>query len=605
MRKLLVLLLIGHSLLAWSQKKSNAADNRLAGIEEKLQTLLADWHAAGFAVAVVEKNKLVYAKGFGYRDEENKKPVTPNTLFAIGSCTKAFTAGLLGILRNDNKVSFNEKPATYVPKLNFFNDEMNAGITVKDLMRHSTGLPRHDLSWYFFNTPDKDSLVGRIQYMEPSVHVREKWQYNNFMFLVQGVITEKITGNSWEKNISEKFFKPLVMSTSNASIAELEKSNEPAVGYEVKNDKDIVKMDYYNISGMAPAGSINSSVNEMANWLRMWIHGGKFNGKEILPASYVSEAISSQMIIGPALPTREHPDVQFSNYGYGWFLASYKGHYRVEHGGNIDGFSASTCFFPSDSVGIVVLTNQNASVIPAIVRNIVADRMLRLSLSDWNKEMKEAADKRKKNEKETAAKATSSVKKGTKPSHLPEELEGKYSLDGYGTFSVKAHHDSLFAKMGNYTYWLKHFHYDIFQPFEVTKKHKIDTANKSDMRLNFITGLNGEVERVAIYDMEPSLNKPLEFLHHPDTKEIKPERLKEYVGEYEIAGMVAKVYVKAEKNLFLFVPGQPEYELAYLGGDKFALKILSGYKLEFVHNGEKVSGCFFIQPNGTFKATRK
>ncbi len=375
MKKVIVLAFGLISTLSFSQKKQGP-DNRLAGVDEKLQAVLADWHVAGFAVAVVEKNKVVYAKGFGFRDYENKKPVTPNTLFAIGSCSKAFTSGLLGLLRNDNKISFDEKPSAYVPELRFYNDDMNADITVKDLMCHRTGLPRHDYSWYLFNTDSKDSLIKRIQYQEPSAKVRERWQYNNFMFLTQGVITEKITGKTWEENISERFFKPLGMSTSNTSITELQKSTEPSFGYTVKNDKDISKMDYYHIRGMAPAGSINSSVNEMSNWLKAWINGGKFNGKEILPASYVSDAMSSQMIIAGALPSKEHPDIQFANYGYGWFMASYKGHYRVEHGGNIDGFSASTCFFPSDSLGVVVLVNQNGSQVPSIVRNLIVDRMI-------------------------------------------------------------------------------------------------------------------------------------------------------------------------------------------------------------------------------------
>ncbi|MBS1506305.1 MAG: serine hydrolase [Bacteroidetes bacterium] len=605
MKKIITLFFAFIAVCAFSQKK-NAPDNRLAGVDAKLQAILADWHVAGFAVAVVEKDKIVYAKGFGFRDLENKKPVTPNTLFAIGSCSKAFTSGLLGILRNEDKVSFDEKPSKYVPELKFYNDEMNNGIIVKDLMSHRTGLGRHDLSWYFFNSPSKDSLVRRIQYMEPFTGVRKQWYYNNFMFLTQGVIAERITGQSWEKNIADRFFKPLGMNTSNVSIAELEKSAEPSLGYGLKNDTEIKKLDYYNISGMAPAGSINSSVNEMANWVNAWIHGGKFNGKEVLPSSYVSEAMSSQMIVGGALPSKEHPDVQFANYGYGWFLASYKGHYRVEHGGNIDGFSASTSFFPSDSVGIVVLVNQNGSPVPSIVRNIIADRMLGVAQSDWSKELKDARDKNKKEEKDTQKKKSSSVKKGTHPSHLPEEFEGGYSAEGYGKFTIRAVHDSLFAKMGHNTYWLKHYHYDVFEPFEVDKFHKIDTAEHGNMRFNFISGLNGEIERVAINDIEPTLKKPIEFVRQAAAKDIKPEELKKYVGDYEMAGMIAKVFVKAEKTLFLFVQGQPEYELVFLGNNKFAIKNLTGYKLEFEQSADgKILGVAFVQPNGTFKAKRK
>src|SRR5271170_7688254 len=148
MRKSITLLLVLATITCVGQKKSE--DKRFAGLDTAFARVLKAWHAAGFAVAVVEKNKVIYTNGYGYRDYENKKPVTPNTLFAIGSCSKAFTAGLLGVLRSENRVSFDEKPSLYIPELKFFNDEMNAAITVKDLMCHRTGLPRHDLSWYFF-----------------------------------------------------------------------------------------------------------------------------------------------------------------------------------------------------------------------------------------------------------------------------------------------------------------------------------------------------------------------------------------------------------------------------------------------------------------------
>jgi CubicO group peptidase (beta-lactamase class C family) len=599
---LFLVLIVG---LASAQKKQPAPDARLIGLDAQLQALLLEWKVAGFAVAVVEKDKVVYAKGFGFRDYENKKPVTPNTLFAIGSCSKAFTSSVLGILRNEKKIEFTERPSKYLPGLKFFSDDMDQDLTVSDLMCHRTGLPRHDYSWYLFNSDSRDSLVKRIQYQEPSIGVRQKWQYNNFMFLLQGVIAEKITGESWEKNVSDKIFKPLGMNTSNFSITEMQRSSEPALGYDVKGDKEIHKRDYYHIRGMAPAGSINSSVNEMANWMKVWIYGGKFNGKELLPPSYVTEAMSSQMVAGSGMASKEHPEIQFNNYGYGWGLNSYKGHYRVSHGGNIDGFSASTTIFPSDSVGIVVLVNQDGSTIPSIARNMLADRILKLTQTNWSKELKDLEVKGKKEEAEANAKKSSNQRKGTKSSHMLEELEGKYSHPGYGTFVLRVDHDSLFASTPLYTFWLRHYHYDVFQPFERSKLNKIDTAENSEVRFNFRTGLDGEIESASISGMEPSV-KPLEFTREPSAKEIKTGDLKKYAGEYELAGVTAKVFIKGENSLTLFVPGQPEYDLLYLGSNKFAIKNLTGFKLEFDENPTgSITGVSFVQPNGTFKAKRK
>lgn len=176
-------------------------DKRLKGLEKELNEILEATKTPGFTVAIVEGKKIIYAKGFGYRDYENKIPADANTLFAIGSSSKAFTSSILGQLRQEDKISFEESPLKYLPDLKFYNDEMNNNIIIKDLMSHRTGLPRHDYSWYLFPTNNKDSLLLRVQHQEPFTGVRKQWYYNNFMFLAQGVIAESITGKSWEENL--------------------------------------------------------------------------------------------------------------------------------------------------------------------------------------------------------------------------------------------------------------------------------------------------------------------------------------------------------------------------------------------------------------------
>ena len=301
-------------------------DKRLKGIEKEFNKILKATKAPGFAVAIVEGDKVIYSKGFGYRDYENEIPMDANTLLAIGSSSKAFTCSILGQLRQEEKISFNDSPIKYIPELRFYNEDLNSRIIIQDLMSHQTGIPRHDFSWYLFPTYSKDSLIQRIQYHEPFTGLRQQWHYNNFMFLTLGVIAERITGKSWEDNIRERFFQPLGMKRSNVSIEELEKSSNAAVGYELKKDSIISKMDYYRIAGMSPAGSINSSVNEMSNWLITWINKGKFKGEQILPEYYVTEAMSSQAVINASLPRKDFPDLHLANYGYGWVISSYRGH---------------------------------------------------------------------------------------------------------------------------------------------------------------------------------------------------------------------------------------------------------------------------------------
>ncbi|MDQ2751838.1 MAG: beta-lactamase family protein, partial [Bacteroidota bacterium] len=461
MKPVFLFITIFFSLQLFAQKQTNLAA-RLTGLDTAFARVLKTNKAAGFAVAVIDRNKVIYSKGFGYSDYENKTPVTPNTVFAIGSCTKAFTAGLLGLLNKDGKVDFDKPVETYLPELKFYNNDLNNNATLRDMMCHRTGLPRHDMSWYFFTTSNRDSLVQRIQYLEPSATLRQRWQYNNFMFMLQGVVTEKLTGKSWEDNIKERFFKPLGMSRSTVSYEDWMKTNDIAVGYTVKNDSLIDRLDYYKINGMAPAGSIASSANDMSKWVTAWVNGGKYNGVEILPAGYAAEAISSQMVINGALPTTEQPDVYFATYGFGWFLSSYRGHYRVEHGGNIDGFSASASFFPTDSVGIVVLCNQDGSSLPSIVRNLVADKLLDLKYIDWTTKVLREKEKGKRAAKEAEKLQVKDTATRYPATHLLQSYTGVFENKGYGKFQIKVVHDSLMSIQSLRPVYLRHKTYDVY-----------------------------------------------------------------------------------------------------------------------------------------------
>ncbi|MCH7513941.1 MAG: serine hydrolase [Bacteroidetes bacterium] len=575
-------------------------DKRLKGIEKEFNKILKATKAPGFAVAIVEGDKVIYSKGFGYRDYENEIPMDANTLLAIGSSSKAFTCSILGQLRQEEKISFNDSPIKYIPELRFYNEDLNSRIIIQDLMSHQTGIPRHDFSWYLFPTYSKDSLIQRIQYHEPFTGLRQQWHYNNFMFLTLGVIAERITGKSWEDNIRERFFQPLGMKRSNVSIEELEKSSNAAVGYELKKDSIISKMDYYRIAGMSPAGSINSSVNEMSNWLITWINKGKFKGEQILPEYYVTEAMSSQAVINASLPRKDFPDLHLANYGYGWVISSYRGHYRVEHSGGIDGFSANVAFYPSDSIGIVVLTNQNGSAVPSFVRNTVADRMLGTKRTDWAQEF---ISRQKKN-KEAKVESSSSKVSDTHPSHELQAYTGNYSHSGYGQFEITNQLDSMFANFKLKKYYLKHVHYDVFEPFEVSKTG-IDTTDTGPLRFNFITSDAGEIASVRM-KIEGALDHPIEFDHEPNEIDVDLATLEKYTGEYDLSGTEIKIYIKNENTLYLFVAGQPEYEVIPTDKHIFTFKTLDGFKVEFKESDDKsINQLILRQPNGTFKATRK
>lgn len=602
MKHILTLLLTtACALTALSQTKTKTPDyaKRLSGVEKELEKVLEDQKVAGYSVAVVYKDKIIYAKGFGYRDLENKKPVTPNTLFAIGSSSKAFTAAILGQLEKEGKLKIDDLATKHLPALTFKYDYMNSGITIRDMMCHRTGLSRFDYSWYLFNTANRDSLIRRVQYMEPTMKLREKWQYNNFMFLAQGMIAEKITEKTWEENIRERFFTPLKMTHSNTDIFATQKDADASLPYTVDEKFAIKKLDYYNINGMGPAGSINSCANDMGNWVSTWIMGGKFNGTEIIPGSYLREATSSQMVVSGGQPGK-YADIQFGNYGLGWFLKSYRGHYLVEHGGNIDGFSASVGFYPSDSIGIVVLTNQNGSSATGTVRNIISDRLFALEPIAWNADIKKALDEEQKKAKDTPKSGDTLQVKNTHPSHPLADYAGLYGNPAFSELLVTFKNDTLFTTITGEKSWLKHYHYDVFEFKSVEKKE--DTEESEHFLVNFGTANNGKIESLSIETDEPG--KPTVFDRKPIKVNLSGDDLSKYVGEYELDGMTVKIYLKGT-TLMVLVPGQPDYETVSVGNDTFDLAIAKGYSVKFTVENGSSKAVTFVQPNGNFTAKRK
>ena len=283
-----------------------------------------------------------------------------------------------------------------------------------------------------------------------------------------------------------------------------------------------------------------------------------------------------------------------SNYGLGWFLTGYRGHYRVEHGGNINGFSASTSFFPSDSIGIVVLCNQNGSQVPAMVRNLLSDRLLGLTYRDWQTQSFSA---------DTAAKAKAKAAMKTAVSTL-KAYTGLYTSAGKESFEISLNNDSLFLMAPVEKLYLRHYHYDVFTLMDKDDLKDADTAfNPDALRIMFRMDEGGDIGSASMPLEGPE--KPIVFTKGAKAKPMSKDSLQKYTGDYLLSGNTVKVYIKGENTLYVFVPGQPEYELIATEKDKFTLKVLPAYHVQFSGNAKgEIAELTFIQPNGSFKATK-
>ena len=537
------------------------------------------------------------AKGYGLRNVEKKLPVTPDSIFAIGSSTKAFTTMALGILAEEGKLSWDEPVVTYLPRFRLHDEVASKRMTPRDLVTHRSGLPRHDLAWYNAKLT-RQELVDRLPFLEPNEDFRVKFQYQNLMYLTAGHLSAEVAGMPWEEVLRTRILNPIGMKNSNFAVAESQKSSDFASPYTLK-DKAAIDIPFRVIDTVGPAGSINASVNDMTKWLQLHLGGGTVDGRRIVAARQIQDMHRPQMVIQSFPGLTDDAEIQQLSYGLGWFVESYRGKKRVHHGGNIDGFSAMVALMPDDGVGVVVLTNLNATPLPTIIARHATDRMLGLDSIDWNGR---ALKRREVSEKanETAKKSAGEERKtGTKPAHALEEYAGAYDHPAYGAVTVKQEGAALTAQFHDIPMRLNHWHYETF-------RGEVDDKSLSELKLffQFFTDGQGEVDRLTV-PFEPSVD-PIEFKKRPPAQLTDATFLRQLSGDYAMAENPAfKMSVTLNgSTLSLTLPGQAPLVLEPAHGTTFRLKGLSGFAARFIVETGKPATLRLIQPTGVFTLTK-
>jgi len=563
-----------------------AAKPSLDGLDEFIAQTMKDWKVPGLALAVIQGDKVTLLKGYGYRDLEKQLPVTPKTLFAIGSITKSFTVTALGMEMDEGKVDWDKPVRDYLPTFKMYTPELSEQMTIRDLITHRSGLPRHDFVWYTSDFSRED-ILRRLQYLEPSKPLRTTFQYNNIMFMTAGYIAGQLNGTSWEDAITQRIFKPLEMTGTNFS--ELETQNSSDFGQPYRKGSDLkaelkrIPFDAQcpNRCAMGPAGEINSNVTDMSKYLLFHLNHGKIGGKQLLSENNSIQMQTPQMAIQGAPAYKENGE---SSYGMGFFLSTYRGHKVVEHGGNIDGFSANLSFLPADHIGVVVLTNLDGNPLPAIVTMNIYDRLLGLDQIPWNQRMLAAETGGKKSEQEAKDKGYSPRKSGTHPSHDLKDYAGDYSSPGYGVITVEPSGETFKVTLNKITRTVEHYHYDVFQ----VPADPLDNLQK--MKIQFLTDMDGEISGISM-PLQPDV-KDIVFTRMPDRQLSERSFIEPFTGDYEIVGspVPLKVSLRGENSLIISVPGQPDYKLNPKRGTTFQLADIPAITIEFKRDAQgKVS----------------
>lgn len=559
---------------------------------EFVHATMQSWQLPGLAIAIVEDDEVIFSQGFGKRNMAQDLDVTPQTLFAIGSCSKAFTTTAMGMLVDEGKLNWETPVKQYIPSFKMYDSFATERMTPLDLVTHRSGLPRHDLMWYNSSSTRRE-LFDRLQYLEPSKDFRTTWQYQNLMYMAAGYLIEQITGQSWEDFVQQRILTPLEMTNSNFSVHTSQQSADFAMPYEKKKNEVQETSFYDQFEAVAPAGAINSSVADMSKWLLLQLHKGKYHDTQIISEAQLTQTHTPQMIIPEP---HKHAELAYPGYALGWMVNSYRGHLMVQHSGGINGFSALTTLLPDDHIGIVVLTNMGNCPVHTIVTLNACDRLLGLDEIAWNERVKKEFDEMMGALEKGQEKSASARVPDTHPSHALDAYTGEFEHPGYGTAVIEQDGEQLKLTFNNMTFPLTHYHYDIF---EATLEHfYINT------QVSFATGAQGDIDSFTI-TLEPAVNA-LIFKRVADKAMTEKSFLEQFVGTYEWSTVTVTITLKGAKTLFLFVPGQPEYELVPYKGTTFQFKEHTGFSLEFKRDDAgNVAEAVLTQPHGVITAKKK
>ena len=451
-----------------------------AAIDKAIQAGMKAWKIPGVAVAVVQGDE-VYLRGYGVKEIGTDDPITPNTLFAIASMTKAFTTACMAILVDEGKMSWDDHPRKHLPYFKLSDPHADAQVTMRDLVSHRTGMPRHDALWGV-EERDAEEIVRRYGLAPKSTSFRSTYEYANVPFSAAGLSVGAAAGSTWQEFVKKRIFKPLGMKAV-TKVSETEASADHSHGH-VPHKGKVVMVPAPKHDNSTAAGAINASAEDMSKWIRLHLNDGEFDGKQVVSKKNLDETKKPHMIVPVENPDKYGIDhgSNLATYCLGWNKTEYRGEIIVSHGGWLRGFTSNTTLIPRLKAGFTVLTNIAMDGPSGCLANALRDILLDLPRRNWNADIKKVHRAQKQEAKEQKAKEVRH--RGTKPSRELEAYVGDYEDAAYGTLAVSLADGTLHAKYGA-DYKLHHHHFDTFIGKNEHPEHE-------DVKMVFILGADGE-----------------------------------------------------------------------------------------------------------------
>ena len=413
-------------------------------LDNYVNMALSDWQIPGVAVCIVKDGKVVVMKGYGVREAGSNEKVDENTLFMIGSNTKAFTATALAMLEADKILSLDDKVKKWLPDFKLYDPWVTKEANIIDLLCHRLGFETFQGDFMFF---DSDLSLQQVRQkfgmLKPVYSFRSKWGYTNAAFMTAGEIIPRAIKRSWAEFIRDSIFIPLEMNRTLALSNDILTASNKSSAHTVVNGV-LKKIPFGHIDNLAPAGSISSSVNDMSHWLMLQIDNGNYKGKQIIPGSAMAITRIPHSVLGNggSLFNRGH----FSLYGLGWLLEEYAGRKVQSHTGGVNGFVTSVTLLREENLGILVFTNTDANSFYESLKWEIMDAYLGLPYRNYSKVH---LGFQQRNEAEKAKQIQ--AKKDTIAMKLPMALPltaftGNYVHPVYGKMTMTLENNKLIAR---------------------------------------------------------------------------------------------------------------------------------------------------------------
>ena len=572
---------------------------KLIRLRKYIRLVMEDSSVPGLGMGIVKDGTVIFAEGFGYRDVEKKLPVTPQTLFAIGSMTKSFTAMGIGMLAADGRIDWYEPVRTYLPEFTMKDPFITAHITLRDMVTHRTGLARYDRLW--MGSPfSREEIVHKLRYLDCIYGFREHHQYTSNMYTAAGYIAGRVNNSTWDELIKERIFKPLGMTRSNTSVKDSEPDPNHATPYWITNGKAVANP-FYNVDNLGPGGSINSCVDDMMKWLQFNLNKGRIGDTQIVPADILIDMHSPHSANDDPRNRMKSNEESFINYGLGWFLNMYRGHLYIGHGGGLPGgFSGVASFMPYDGIGVFVVNNGWSGI-----SEILSWYAYDLLLGFEPKKRYTFRNERVKGTGQRSQGPAKSVIDTHPPTHSLKEFTGTYENEPFGTAEIIVRDGTLWLKFYTREYELEHVRYNVFKATYRQDMSFLQRLEYRSLLVQFCLDVNGNIGRLTI-----PLDDQVDAFEFVRTATVHvPDRLKDvdyysqYTGKYDLMGGIVIVKLVQDKLIAVTADGEKN-ELIPVKENVFTVKGNPEFSVLFKIEGKKVAAFDFKRPDGVFQGKK-